>query len=901
MRTKISFFLFFISFIFFTKANAQVCIDHDSNPSFVTDFSRIHNDGRQSHWIDLELIQDGSTPIDFAVGCVNGSVVYSSHGTLQPNVVNSVLIHVLLPPGETEALLNYTILTPGVTNTCQLNFVTLLPIVPVCLEILSGQEIDCIVDNDGIGIDGDIHVYQLQVINNDVGPFEFSLIANQDLSVEYHPEEAILPGETKTVIYQIRSNSGVPASGEISFIFENQNFSSNCEGPAFLTFQPCEVPVCLEFGAVDFDGCGDNQDGTVSHTFNANINNTSTLPLQYTIIPLSGGSILGGTSKTIVANTSELISFDYITNPSNTVFKFYIETETVGVTNGCEEVISLALPNCSTQATTGSINLFAFFDQNNNRLADVNEVGLSGIEFRVTNMGTGVLQTVKTNALGNVVAVDLEPGLYLVNQEVNLPWDVTSPPGGALNNVLVRAGETTSLDFANYHPNANIDPITIHKLEAVCLAEQSNGENLYKIYGQLSTSFTDVSNLSIRDVENQTASNLAIGLVPSLGSYIPFSFDYISDQDSVDMIFFLSTDLTATKDTFKIVMPACCSSGGGMVTDTIHPCESVKVSYGAYVPAGNNIRLGEVVIENFQPCTQKIVFETDSDISTNGVYIINGVQYTQGTNEYIIKQNDKNLTFYIDALDFTGSFHILSIGCPDTCRQTFSVGNNFNNVPVIQIKQETPDFSNIYGATFSVNKILSTEMPKYISFGFADPNSNAKLVGVTSSNYYYFDGRQGLLHLDEVKNDNKQVHMTLSEYHDYDGLSFNFIYTGNRKDEAIRYMVYAQDGTLIGKGEFTLDSDKIVSKIEDINLTDDAVSIYPNPAVDILNVAVKDGTIPVGMEYNITDIQGKTINFGNLNEPVQKINIAHLVSGKYILQVKENDGKISQHRFLKVK
>jgi len=136
--------------------SAQVCIDHENNPSFVPDFSRVHSDGRQSHWIDLELIHDGNTPIDFAAGCVNGSVVYSSHTTLQPNVVNSVLIHVLLPPGETEALLNYTILTPGVTNTCQLNFVTPLPIVPVCLEILSGQEIDCIVENDGIGIDGDI-------------------------------------------------------------------------------------------------------------------------------------------------------------------------------------------------------------------------------------------------------------------------------------------------------------------------------------------------------------------------------------------------------------------------------------------------------------------------------------------------------------------------------------------------------------------------------------------------------------------------------------------------------------------------------------------------------------------------------------------------------------------------
>jgi Secretion system C-terminal sorting domain/SdrD B-like domain len=901
MRTKFSIFLVLVTFLLFTNLNAQVCIDHDNNPSFVPDFSRVHSDGRQSHWIDLELIHDGSTPIDFTVGCVNGSVVYLSNGTLQPNVVNSVLIQVLLPAGETEALLNYTILTPGITNNCPGNFVSPLPSVPVCLEILSGQEIDCIVDNDGIGIDGDIHVYQMQVLNNDLGPFEFSLMTTQDLSVDYHPEEYILPGQTKTVTYYIRSNSGVPASGEISFIFEGQNFTSGCEAPNFLTFEPCEVPVCLEFGAVDYDGCGGNPDGTVSHTFNANVINASNLPLQYTILPLSGGSILGGTSRTITANTTEFISFDYITNPSNTIFHFNIEMETAGVVNGCEEVIQLTLPNCGTQGTKGSMSLFAFFDQNNNGEADVTENGLSGIEFRVTNMGTGVLQTVTTNALGQAIAVDLEPGLYLVNQEVNLPWIVTKPVAGALNNVLVTAGETTTLDFANYHPNASIEPIKIHNLDAVCLAEQSNGENVYKIYGQMSTSFNDVSNLSVRDFQSQTASNLAIGQVPPLGSYIPFSFDYITDQDSVDMVFFLTTNLTAARDTFKIILPACCYSGGGFSTDTIRPCESVKVSYGTFVPAGNNVRLGEITVKDFQPCTNKIVFQSDANITTNGIYEINGTRFQQGTNEFAILPTDKILTFYIDALNNTGNFHILSMGCQDTCKQTFSLGNNFTNLPSVEIVQETPDFSNLYGATFSIKKILSNETPKYISFGFADINTNAKLLGVTSSNYYYFDGREGLLYLDDVKNDRRQVHMTLSDYHDYDALKFNFIYTSTRKDESIRYMVYAANGTLLGSGDYTLDGDKVISKIDDVDISEDAINIYPNPARDVINVSVKAKISPSGLPYKITDIHGKSIRQGAIRTQEEKIDISILTTGQYILHISETNGLSTQIKFLKVK
>jgi len=884
----------------FIISGQQACIDINSNSITA---SSINASGNQLHTIDAEIFSDNpNLTLDFQITCTNCLNVTPSQGQLIGSAMTDITFQVESVSSMDFVRIQFVILNAGVTNSCVFNYDIPLPSVPVCLEILSGQEIDCIVDNDGIGIDGDIHVYQMQVLNNDLGPFEFSLMTTQDLSMDYHPEEYILPGQTKTVTYYIRSNSGAPASGELSFIFEGQNFTSGCEAPNFLTFEPCEVPVCLEFGAVDYDGCGTNPDGTVSHTFNAQVINTSTLPLQYTIIPLSGGSIIGGSSRNIAANTTELISFDYITNPGDTIFKFYIETETVGVTNGCEEVISLTLPNCGSQTTTGSISLFAFYDQNNNGLYDLNENGLSGIEFRVTKMGTGVLQTVITNALGHADAVDLEPGLYLVNQQVDLPWDVTSPLGGALNNVLVSAGGATSLDFANYHPNASIDPITINLLEAVCIAEQSNGDNVYKIYGQLSTSFTDVSNLSVRDMQNQTASNLAIGIVPSLGSYIPFSFDYITDQDSIDLIFFLSTNLTAVRDTFKIVMPVCCGSGGGLVADTIRPCESVHVSYGAYIPAGPSIRIGEITVEDFQPCTNKILFRTNSNIITDGVYVIDGVKYQQGSNEFIIQPTDKKLTFYIDAVQGSGTFEVLSIGCQDTCKQIFTVGYNLGSgISSIQIKQETPSFSNIYGASFSVNKIANNPLPKFISFGFADPNTNAKLLGVTSSDYFTFDGRQGLLHLDDVKNDSRQVHMTLSDFYDFDGLMFNFLYTSVKKDENIRYTVYAQDGTLIGQGEFTLDGDKIVSKIDDINLTDDAVSIYPNPAVDVLNVVVKDGSIEVGMEYSITDIQGKMINFGNLTEPVQKINVAHLISGNYILHVKENNGKISQHKFLKVK
>lgn len=871
---------------------------------FTVTSSVIDVNGNQKHTVDVQISNSSIVPLTYLITGFNGQVLQTIPSVINPGETIDNSFDILLNNELTEAIVYIQIVSPSGYNngTCSNNVSFPIPPVPVCLELYSATLLNCYVDNDGIGLDGDVHVYQIQAINNDIGPIEFKYAGNQDLLVDYHPSEHILPGQIKTITYLIYSQPGVSATGELFFTFESQNFTFGCDYPVSVTFQPCEIPVCLEFGSVTHDGCTINNDGTVSHTYNAQVINTSNLPLQYTIIPTSGGNILGATSLTIPSNFTQLIAFDYVTLPTNRMFSFYIETESVGVNNGCEEIINVSLPDCSTQTNTGELSLLAFFDRNNNGQVDQGENGLSGIEFTVRNMASGADYHVTTNTLGQASLSGLDPELYLVNQTVNLPWQV-NPSGGSLNNVLVEVGKTTTLEFANYHPNAGIQPIKIHNLDAVCIAEQGTGSHVYKIYGQLSTSFEDESMLSVRDLQNQTAANLSIGPVQALASYVPFSFDYASTQDSVDLVFFLSNQLTAARDTFRVFFPSCCiSGGGGLVSDTIFPCEQMKVAVGAYIPAGPGTRLVEVTVENFQTCTQKILFNSNSLTLSDRAYI-DGIAQTAIGQEYIIPLGAKKLTFYIDAVQIGGIFTLSSLGCKDTCSQSFSIGNNIssNTVQKMNITQSESSFANIYGATFQLNGLVSGQKPRYISFGLKNISStDTKLLGVTGGNYFYFGGREGLLNIEDVKNDERQIHITLAEFAEFDGLKFNYLFTGPRKDIEMAYVIYDTNGDVLGNGFFTLDPDKVVSKIEDADFAEDAISIYPNPVSEKINIVVKGEIGISGMQYHITNIDGKTCTFGTINQQEQGVNINNLPSGQYIMHTTDRNGQTTQNKFLKI-
>jgi hypothetical protein len=73
------------------------------------------------------------------------------------------------------------------------------------------------------------------------------------------------------------------------------------------------------------------------------------------------------------------------------------------------------------------------------------------------------------------------------------------------------------------------------------------------------------------------------------------------------------------------------------------------------------------------------------------------------------------------------------------------------------------------------------------------------------------------------------------------------------------------------------------------------VNIYPNPAKDEITVTIDHSLI--NEEYVLTDVAGKIILSGKLNNGINKIAIENLAQGLYLLRV----GKTDQHSFKVVK
>jgi hypothetical protein len=70
-------------------------------------------------------------------------------------------------------------------------------------------------------------------------------------------------------------------------------------------------------------------------------------------------------------------------------------------------------------------------------------------------------------------------------------------------------------------------------------------------------------------------------------------------------------------------------------------------------------------------------------------------------------------------------------------------------------------------------------------------------------------------------------------------------------------------------------------------------SIYPNPAKDLLFLS---NATSENIDYSIFDIRGRLINNGSTSK---QINISHLESGVYILQILSNDGNRESLKFIK--
>jgi RHS repeat-associated protein len=79
------------------------------------------------------------------------------------------------------------------------------------------------------------------------------------------------------------------------------------------------------------------------------------------------------------------------------------------------------------------------------------EPGLPNWTITLTNTGTGVVSSTKTDANGNYSFTGLQPGTYTVGEVQQTGWQQTAPPGGTYTVALAANQTVTGQDFGNHH------------------------------------------------------------------------------------------------------------------------------------------------------------------------------------------------------------------------------------------------------------------------------------------------------------------------------------------------------------------------------------------------------------------------------------------------------------------
>ncbi len=96
--------------------------------------------------------------------------------------------------------------------------------------------------------------------------------------------------------------------------------------------------------------------------------------------------------------------------------------------------------------------------------------------------------------------------------------------------------------------------------------------------------------------------------------------------------------------------------------------------------------------------------------------------------------------------------------------------------------------------------------------------------------------------------------------------------------------------TVIGSFAQTSDNDGYVGENNDLSKVnlEKAIEFYPNPAVDFLNIDIKDDNL-VQIEFEVYDIIGNVIRVApeKLNKNKYRVPVGDLHSGYYMLIVKD--------------
>lgn len=107
---------------------------------------------------------------------------------------------------------------------------------------------------------------------------------------------------------------------------------------------------------------------------------------------------------------------------------------------------------------------------------------------------------------------------------------------------------------------------------------------------------------------------------------------------------------------------------------------------------------------------------------------------------------------------------------------------------------------------------------------------------------------------------------------------------------------FGTSGTAAGDKTYYWDDVQSGSNVSIENDITAQAYIFPNPATNVLNVKLPENMTAHNLTYHITDMAGKTVLSGNMNQ--SQIAVNSLASGLYLLQIQTEKGMI-RHKFVK--
>jgi len=120
---------------------------------------------------------------------------------------------------------------------------------------------------------------------------------------------------------------------------------------------------------------------------------------------------------------------------------------------------------------------------------------------------------------------------------------------------------------------------------------------------------------------------------------------------------------------------------------------------------------------------------------------------------------------------------------------------------------------------------------------------------------------------------------------------------------SISYTIGEGVSRTISKGDNTLtqgfhQTTLSVSSINEIKDLDFAISVYPNPTSDFVNLLVGKENV-LGFLYQLFDMNGKLLAQKELKSNETNVPFQHLSSGFYLLKVKDGSQELKSFKIIK--